>query len=111
MDEEGTISLPFPSGTRIKEDFVGSHFANYDSFLILSHFKGHAMGGYGGAIKNMSIGIASTAGKCWIHTAGNSMSSPWGGVQDHFLESVRLRIPCRLRRGKRANIRCLLLYR
>ena len=88
MDEEGYISLPFPNGTRIKEDFVGSHFANYDSFLILSHFKGHAMGGYGGAIKNMSIGIASTAGKCWIHTAGNSMSSPWGGVQDNFLESM-----------------------
>ena len=88
MDEEGYISLPFPNGTRIKEDFVGSHFANYDSFLILSHFKGHAMGGYGGAIKNMSIGIASIAGKCWIHSAGNSMSSPWGGVQDPFLESM-----------------------
>jgi uncharacterized protein len=88
MDEEGYISLPFPNGTRIKEDFVGSHFANYDSFLILSHFKGHAMGGFGGAIKNMSIGIASMPGKCWIHTAGNSMSSPWGGAQDPFLESM-----------------------
>lgn len=88
MDEDGYISLPFPNGTRIKEDFVGSHFANYDSFLILSHFKGHAMGGYGGAIKNMSIGIASTAGKCWIHTAGSSMSSPWGGSQNAFLESM-----------------------
>jgi len=88
MDEEGYISLPFPNGRRIKEDFVGSHFANYDSFLILSHFKGHAMGGYGGAIKNMSIGIASTAGKCWIHSSGNSMSSPWGGAQDPFLESM-----------------------
>jgi uncharacterized Fe-S center protein len=88
MDEEGYISLPFPNGTRIKEDFVGSHFANYDSFLILSHFKGHAMGGYGGAIKNMSIGIASMPGKCWIHSSGNSMSSPWGGAQDPFLESM-----------------------
>jgi uncharacterized Fe-S center protein len=88
MDEQGYISLPFPNGTRIKEDFVGSHFVNYDSFLILSHFKGHAMGGYGGAIKNMSIGIASTAGKCWIHSSGNSMSSPWGGAQDPFLESM-----------------------
>lgn len=88
MDEEGYISLPFPNGTRIKEDFVGSHFTNYDSFFILSHFKGHAMGGYGGALKNMSIGIASTAGKCWIHTGGNSMTSPWGGVQDTFLESM-----------------------
>jgi uncharacterized Fe-S center protein len=88
MDEEGYISLPFPNGKNIKEDFVGSHFANYDSFLILSHFKGHAMGGFGGAIKNMSIGIASSAGKCWIHTAGNSMSSMWGGEQDAFLESM-----------------------
>jgi uncharacterized Fe-S center protein len=88
MDEEGYISLPFPSGTRIKQDFVGSHFTNYDSFLLLTHFKGHAMGGYGGAIKNMSIGIASTAGKCWIHSSGNSMSSPWGGAQNPFLESM-----------------------
>jgi uncharacterized Fe-S center protein len=88
MDEEGYISLPFPDGKNIKEDFVGSHFSNYDSFLILSHFKGHAMGGFGGAIKNMSIGIASSAGKCWIHTAGNSMSSIWGGEQDAFLESM-----------------------
>ncbi len=88
MDEEGHISLPFPNGRCIKEDFVGSHFANYDSFLILSHFKGHAMGGFGGAIKNMSIGIASSAGKCWIHTAGSSMTSPWGGAQDPFLESM-----------------------
>jgi uncharacterized protein len=88
MDEDGYISLPFPSGTRIKQDFVGSHFTNYDSFLVLSHFKGHAMGGYGGAIKNMSIGIASTAGKCWIHSSGNSMSSPWGGAQNPFLESM-----------------------
>jgi uncharacterized Fe-S center protein len=88
MDEEGYISLPFPGGTRITQDFVGSHFTKYDSFLVLTHFKGHAMGGYGGAIKNMSIGIASTAGKCWIHSSGNSMSSPWGGAQDPFLESM-----------------------
>lgn len=88
MDEEGYISLPFPDGKNIKEDFVGSHFANYNSFLLLSHFKGHAMGGFGGAIKNMSIGIASRAGKCWIHTAGSSMTSMWGGAQDSFLESM-----------------------
>ncbi len=88
MDEESYISLPFPNGKNITEDFVGSHFANYESFLVLSHFKGHAMGGFGGAIKNMSIGIASSAGKCWIHTAGNSMSSMWGGEQDAFLESM-----------------------
>src|SRR5690606_35588839 len=56
MDEEGSMNLPCPAASKnIKENFVGSHFANYDSFLILSHFKGHAMGGFGGAIKNMSI--------------------------------------------------------
>jgi uncharacterized Fe-S center protein len=72
----------------LKEDVVGSHFGNYDSFIILSHFKGHAMGGFGGAIKNMSIGIASRSGKCLIHTAGASSTSPWGGNQDDFLESM-----------------------
>jgi uncharacterized protein len=88
MDEEGSISLPFPNGKNITEDLVGSHFTNYDSFLILSHFKGHAMGGFGGAIKNMSIGIASKAGKCWIHTAGKSKTNMFGGAQDPFLESM-----------------------
>ncbi len=93
MDEEGYISIPFEKGKNIKEDFVGSHFANYDFFIILSHFKGHAMGGFGGAIKNMSIGIASAEGKMWIHTAGQTkelgnfgpaMSAP----HDAFLESM-----------------------
>jgi uncharacterized protein len=88
LDEEGYISLPVPNGNNIQEDFVGSHFTNYDFFIILSHFKGHAMGGFGGAIKNMSIGLASRPGKSWIHTAGNSMDSPWGGAQDPFLESM-----------------------
>ncbi|MFB6342182.1 DUF362 domain-containing protein [Saccharicrinis sp. FJH62] len=88
MDEDGYVGLPVPNGTNITEDFVGSHFDNYDFFIVLSHFKGHAMGGFGGAIKNMSIGIAARAGKCWIHTAGNSMSSMWGGAQDPFLESM-----------------------
>lgn len=93
MDEEGSISLPFPDGKNIKEDFVGAHFANYDSFLILSHFKGHAMGGFGGAIKNMSIGIASSEGKMWIHTAGvtkdtNNFEICFKTDQDRFLESM-----------------------
>jgi uncharacterized Fe-S center protein len=94
MDEDGSISLPFPSGKNIKEDFVGAHFANYDSFLVLSHFKGHAMGGFGGAIKNISIGIGSASGKAWIHTAGRSkdVSSMFGFIrstpQDEFLESM-----------------------
>lgn len=93
MDEEGSISLPFEKGENIKEDFVGSHFKNYDSYIILSHFKGHKMGGFGGAIKNMSIGIASASGKMWIHTAGltdktSEFSKAFETPQDKFLESM-----------------------
>jgi uncharacterized Fe-S center protein len=93
MDEEVSITLPFPNGRNIKEDFVGSHFANYDSFLILSHFKGHMMGGFGGAIKNMAIGIASGEGKMWIHSAGTTKDLGNFGAafrtdQNRFLESM-----------------------
>jgi uncharacterized Fe-S center protein len=88
MDENGHVPIPVPNGKNITQDFVGAHLLNYDFLVVLSHFKGHAMGGFGGAIKNMSIGIASTAGKCWIHTAGRSMTSPWNGAQDPFLESM-----------------------
>lgn len=91
MDEEGSISLPFENGKNIQEDLVGSHFENYDSFIILSHFKGHAMGGFGGAFKNMAIGIASSEGKIWIHSAGESkdnFSIAFGTPQDLFLESM-----------------------
>jgi len=93
MDEDGDIALPFPNGKHIKEDFVGSHFNNYDSFLILSHFKGHQMGGFGGAMKNMSIGIASAEGKVWIHTAGKTkdpsrFNEAFTTPQDDFLESM-----------------------
>jgi uncharacterized protein len=93
MDEEGSIALPFPQGKNIKEDYVGSHFKNYDSFIILSHFKGHMMGGFGGAIKNMSIGIASPSGKMWIHTAGltdklSDFAKAFTTPQNNFLESM-----------------------
>jgi hypothetical protein len=93
MDEDGSISLPYEKGKNIKVDFVGSHFKNYDSYIILSHFKGHAMGGYGGALKNMSIGIASANGKMWIHTAGvtdklEDFSKAFSTPQDKFLESM-----------------------
>jgi uncharacterized Fe-S center protein len=88
MDEEGDISLPFPNGKNIKEDFVGSHFANYNSCLVLSHFKGHIMGGFGGAIKNISIGIASSAGKNWIHNGGSGKTFPWNCEQNTFLECM-----------------------
>ena len=93
MDEEGSISLPFEKGVNITENFVGSHFKNYDSYIILSHFKGHAMGGFGGAIKNMSVGIASASGKMWIHTAGKSKKTgdftlAYKTPHDKFLESM-----------------------
>lgn len=93
LDEDGYIALPFPKGKNIQEDYVGSHFENYDFYVILSHFKGHAMAGLGGALKNMSIGIASPEGKMWIHTAGATKTtgdfSPAFRVdQDAFLESM-----------------------
>mgnify|MGYP002623827743 CR=1 FL=1 len=89
MDEEGEISLPVVGGKHLKEDVVGSHFADYDFMLVLSHFKGHAMGGFGGALKNISIGIASSRGKVIIHTAGTKDSgSIWYDKQDDFLESM-----------------------
>ena len=90
MDADGEVALPVKGGKHLKEDFVGSHYLNYDITIILSHFKGHAMGGFGGAIKNMSIGIASSEGKAWIHSAGKTKGDPWGNLppQDDFLESM-----------------------
>ena len=90
MDAEGEVALPVKGGKHLKEDFVGSHYLNYAFTIVLSHFKGHAMGGFGGAIKNISIGIASSAGKAWIHSAGKTKGNPWGNLppQDDFLESM-----------------------
>ncbi len=90
MDAEGEVALSVKGGKHLKEDFVGSHYLNYDFTVVLSHFKGHAMGGFGGAIKNISIGIASSAGKAWIHSAGKTKGNPWGNLppQDDFLESM-----------------------
>lgn len=88
MDEDGSATIPVEGGTHLKENYVGAHFPEYDGFLVLSHFKGHAMAGFGGAIKNISIGIGSAEGKCLIHTAGSSHDSPWGGDQNAFLESM-----------------------
>jgi len=87
LDAEGSISLPVTGGTRLTEDFVGSHFGNYDSYLVLSHFKGHTMAGFGGAIKNISIGLGSSKGKAHIHSGGTG-GSMWGGDQDAFLEAM-----------------------
>ena len=72
MDANGEVSLPVKDGKHLKEDFVGKNYLNYDFTVVLSHFKGHAMGGFGGAIKNISIGIASSGGKAWIHSAGTT---------------------------------------
>ncbi|MDL2264180.1 DUF362 domain-containing protein [Synergistaceae bacterium OttesenSCG-928-I11] len=88
MDADGEIALPVNGGKNLKENYVGKNFENYDFYVVLSHFKGHAMGGFGGAIKNVSIGIASSSGKAWIHSAGKSKTDPWGGAQDPFLESM-----------------------
>ena len=88
MDADGSMELPVEGGTRLKTNLVGSHFANYDFYVVLSHFKGHAMAGFGGAIKNISIGIGSKEGKSLIHTSGESHTSPWGGDQTGFTESM-----------------------
>ncbi|MBT9779649.1 DUF362 domain-containing protein [Clostridium sp. MCC353] len=87
MDANGSMTLPVTGGRNLTENYVGAHFANYDYYVVLSHFKGHAMAGFGGAIKNISIGIASSEGKNHIHTAGKG-GSMWGAAQDPFLESM-----------------------
>lgn len=88
LDENGSMSIPVEGGKQLSENLVGVDFGNYDSYLVLSHFKGHQMAGYGGAIKNISIGLGSAEGKCLIHTAGRSHTSMWGGDQDAFCESM-----------------------
>ena len=88
LDETADISIPVTGGRHLKEDIVGARFNEFNFHIILSHFKGHQMGGYGGALKNMSIGYASAAGKNWIHTAGKNRNSMRGGNQNDFLESM-----------------------
>ena len=88
LDAEGPdMELPISDGKRIKKDFVGKNMANYDSMLVLSHFKGHPMGGYGGALKQLSIGCASSYGKAYIHGAGEP-EKLWTADHDSFLESM-----------------------
>lgn len=87
MDANGSMTLPVTGGTHLTENYVGSHIENYDYIIVLSHFKGHAMAGFGGAIKNISIGIASADGKAHIHSGGTG-GSMWGGDQNAFLESM-----------------------
>lgn len=87
MDENGSMTLPVTGGTVLTENYVGVNLQNYDFLVVLSHFKGHAMAGFGGAIKNLSIGCASSEGKTWIHSGGTG-GSMWGGEQDAFLEAM-----------------------
>lgn len=88
QDADGSMAIPVTDGTRLEENFVGASFSDYDFYLVLSHFKGHTMAGFGGAIKNISIGLGSSEGKCWIHSGGTSRTNAWGGQQDAFLESM-----------------------
>lgn len=93
LDEEGEMKIPVNGGKHLKGyNLVGNHIKNYDSMLMLSHFKGHAMGGFGGALKNMSIGVASRNGKAWIHSVGRTEDPDdcWNFIedQDGFLESM-----------------------
>ena len=90
--EEPDLVLPIPNGKILKENYVGQNMQNYDSMLVLSHFKGHPMGGYGGALKQLSIGCASSRGKAWIHSAGHTLdqNTLWDHIpeQNLFLESM-----------------------
>lgn len=89
MDAEGPdLILDIPNGKVIKKNFVGKNLRNYSSMLVLSHFKGHPMGGYGGALKQLSIGCASSFGKAYIHGSGDTEHNIWAAPHDAFLESM-----------------------
>lgn len=91
LDSENEMTLENPNGTVIKKNIVGSNMKNYDSMLVLSHFKGHPMGGFGGAIKNISIGLASSEGKRYIHTGGKEHASyedMFSADHNSFLKSM-----------------------
>ena len=87
-EEEPDIELEIPDGVQIKKNFVGKHLANYDSMVVMSHFKGHAMGGFGGALKQLSIGCASSYGKSYIHGAGEAKENIFGTDQVQFVTSM-----------------------
>lgn len=88
MDEDGPLALPVEGGYHLTENLVGAHFADFDGFLVLSHFKGHQMAGFGGALKNISIGMASREGKLLIHSAGTNRTSWSSAATPDFLESM-----------------------
>ena len=89
MDAEGDFEIPVTGGKRLTKLITGSHIKNYDSIIVLSHFKGHQMAGYGGAIKNVGIGMSSATGKVLVHTAGTTTTgSVWYDKQDDWLEAL-----------------------
>ncbi len=92
MDADGDVALPVIGGKVIKENYVGKNLLKYDSLVVLSHFKGHPMGGFGGALKQLSIGCASTVGKCWIHSAGKvkDQNVLWDNIaeQNDFIDAM-----------------------
>ena len=92
LDAEGEMELPVAGGKHLKKDIVGKNMSDYDFMVVLSHFKGHQMGGFGGALKNISIGLGSSAGKTWIHSGGKTanVDSIWGNTaeQSVFIESM-----------------------
>ena len=85
--EDPDLVLEIPNGKRIQKNYVGKHLADYDSMLVLSHFKGHPMGGYGGALKQLAIGVASSYGKAYIHGVGKTEDF-WNSDHDSFLEAM-----------------------
>ena len=107
LDEEGEIGIPVPNAQHMKEFVVGSHINNYNSFAILSHFKGHAMGGFGGALKNIAIGFGSARGKGIVHTAGN-VNPTWAKLgatsQSDFLETMAEAVNGFVKKFKKENI-------
>lgn len=87
LDADGSATLPVIGGNVLQENYVGEHLLHYDFLIVLSHFKGHAMAGFGGALKNLSIGCASSEGKAWIHSGGTG-GNMWSGEQNAFLEAM-----------------------
>lgn len=88
LDEDGSVTLPVEDGIHLKESYTGTHFTEYDGFLIISHFTGHTVTGFSGAIKNISVGISSEEGRCFIYSAGSSLTDASIKEQDAFLESM-----------------------
>lgn len=88
LDESGSVAISVEDGLHLTENYVGTHFSEYDGFLVISYFQGHAAAGFDGAVKNVSVGMSSAEGKCLIYSAGSSSTDPRGAKQDSFLEAM-----------------------